>query len=182
MREKGARARAIVGSFVFFWLAPGVVAGAGPFVLVGWTMQPPLFGLPGGRVLGGAAIAAGLACLLDSFARFALEGRGTPAPLAQTEMLVASGLYRFVRNPMYVCVLVVIAGQALLFGRAWLFAYAGVVLIVFHLFVRFYEEPQLRRRFGEAYVEYCQHVDRWWPRLTPWRARGAGCSARDGEG
>ena len=176
MLEKGTRARAIVGSFVFFWLAPAVVAGVGPFVLVGWAMQPPLFGLPGGRVLGGAAIAVALACLVDSFARFAVEGRGTPAPLAQTEVLVASGLYRFVRNPMYVCVLVVIAGQALLFGRAWLFAYAGVVLIVFHLFVRFYEEPQLRRRFGEGYVEYSQHVGRWRPRLTPYRGSGASAS------
>lgn len=176
MLEKGTRARAIVGSFVFFWLAPAVVAGVGPFALFGWAMQPPLFGLPGERVLGGALIATGLACLLDSFARFALEGRGTPAPLAQTEVLVASGLYRFVRNPMYVCVLVVIAGQALLFGQAWLFAYAGVVLIVFDLFVHLYEEPQLRRRFGKAYLEYCLHVGRWWPRLTPWRGPGTSAS------
>ena len=139
-------------------------------------MQPPLLGLPAGRVLGGAAIATGLACLVDSFARFAVEGRGTPAPLAQTEVLVASGLYRFVRNPMYVCVLVVIAGQALLFGQAWLFAYAGVVLIVFNLFVRFYEEPQLRRRFGAAYLDYCLHVNRWRPRLTPWRGSGTSAS------
>ena len=125
--------------------------------------------------MGGAAIATGLACLLESFARFTVVGRGTPAPLAQTEVLVVSGLYRFVRNPMYVCVLVVIAGQALLFGQPWLFAYAGVVLIVFHLFVRFYEEPQLRRRFGKAYVDYCLHVGRWRPRLRPWR--GSGTSA-----
>ena len=83
------RTRALVGSFVFFWVAPAVVAGVGPFALVGWTMQPPLLGLPGERVVGVAAVAAGLACLLDCFARFALEGRGTPAPVAQTEVLVA---------------------------------------------------------------------------------------------
>ena len=87
---------------------------------------------------------------------------------------VASGLYRFVRNPMYVCVLVIVAGQALLLGQAWLFAYAGVVLAAFHVFVRVYEEPQLRQRFGGSYKTYCLHVGRWWPRLTPWRAAGTG--------
>ena len=132
MFVKGTRTRALVGSFVFFWVAPAVVAGVGPFALVGWTMQPPLLGLPGERVVGVAAGAAGLACLLDCFA---LEGRGTPAPVAQTEVLVASGLYRFVRNPMYVSVLIIVSGQALLFGQARLFAYAGVMLVAFHLFV-----------------------------------------------
>ena len=166
---KGTRARAIVGSFVFFWAAPGLVAGVGPFVLVGWTMQPPLLGLPGGRMAGAAAVAAGLACLLDCFARFALEGRGTPGPVAQTEVLVASGLYRFVRNPMYISVLLIVSGQALLFGQAPLFAYAGVLLVAFHLFVLLHEEPSLRRRFGESYGTYRLHVGRWRPRLTPWR-------------
>ena len=86
---------------------------------------PPRLALPGERVVG---VAAGLACLLDCFARFALEGRGTPAPVAQTAVLVASGLYRFVRNPMYVSVLIIVSGQALLLGQARLFAYAGVML------------------------------------------------------
>ena len=176
MLVKGTRTRAIAGSFVFFLVAPAVVAGVVPFALVGWTMQPPLLGLPGGRVVGVAAVAAGLGCLLDCFARFALEGRGTPGPVAQTEVLVASGLYRFVRNPMYVCVLIIVSGQALLFGQAWLFAYAGVLLVAFHLFVRFYEEPQLRRRFGESYETYYLHVGRWWPRLTPWRGSGTSAS------
>ena len=83
--------------------------------------------------------------------------------------LVASGLYRFVRNPMYVCVVTIVAGQALLFGQASLFAYAGLLLLAFHLQVRLYEEPQLRRRFKESYETYCLHVRRWRPRLTPWR-------------
>ena len=166
---KATRARAIVGSFVFFWIAPGVVAGVGPFALSGWAIQPALFGLPGVRVVGAAAIMAGLACLLDCFARFALEGRGTPAPVAQTEVLVASGLYRFVRNPMYVCVLTIIAGQALLLGQTSLLVYTGAVAVAFHLNVRFYEEPTLRRRFGASYESYCRHVGRWRPRLTPWR-------------
>ena len=107
-------------------------------------------------------VAAGLACLLDCFARFALEGRGTPVP-------VASGPYRFVQNPMYISVLTMILGQPLLLGQARLFAYAGVMLVAFHLNVLFYEEPTLRRRFGASYESYCLHVGRWWPRLTPWR-------------
>ena len=112
---------------------------------------------------------SGLAGLLDCFARFALEGRGTPSPVEQTETLVVSGLYRFVRNPMYVCVLAIVSGQALLFGKAWLLLYAGVLLIAFHLFVTFYEEPNLRRRFGTPYETYCLHVSRWRPRLRSWR-------------
>ena len=169
---KRTRTRAIVGSFVFFWVAPAVVAGVVPFALVGWSMQPPLLGLPGERVAAAAAVVAGLACLLDCFARFALEGRGTPAPVAQTEVLVATGLYRFVRNPMYISMLIIISGQSLLFGQARLLAYAGVILAVFHLNVLLYEEPQLRRRFGGSYKTYCLHVGRWWPRLTPWRGSG----------
>ena len=172
----GTRTRAIVGSFVFFWLGPGVVAGVGPFALIGRTMQPPLLGLPGGRVVGVAAIAAGLACLLDCFARFALKGRGTPAPVVQTEVLVASGLYRFVRNPMYISVLIIVSGQALLFGQVRLLAYAGVLLVAFHLFVLFYEEPTLSRRFEGSYETYCLHVGRWWPRLTPWHGPGTPAS------
>lgn len=169
MLEKGTRARAILGSFVFFLVAPGVVAGIVPYGLVGWTLHPPLLGMPGERLVGLGAVAVGLACLLDCFARFALEGRGTPGPVEQTEVLVASGLYRFVRNPMYVCVVTVVLGQALLLGQASLLAYAGVLLVVFHLFVRLYEEPTLRRRFGTSYESYCLHVRRWWPRPTPWR-------------
>ena len=69
-------------------------------------------------------------------------------------MLVASGLYRFLRNPMYVSLLIIVSGQALLFGQARLFAYAGAILVAFHLFVRFYEERILRRRFGGSYETY----------------------------
>lgn len=173
MSLKRTPARAIVGAFVFFWMAPAVVAGVVPFALLGWTMQPPLLGLPGERAVGVAAVAAGVAGLLDCFARFVIEGRGTPAPVAQTEVLVASGLYRFVRNPMYVSVLIVISGQALLLGQARLFVYAAVMLVAFHLNVILYEEPTLGRRFGESYKTYYRHVGRWWPRLMPWRGPGA---------
>lgn len=172
MFEKGTRTRAVLGSFVFFLIAPAVVAGAVPFMLFGWSMQAPLLGQAGERLLGVVAIGAGLACLLDCFARFAVEGRGTPGPVEQTEVLIASGLYRFVRNPMYVCVLVIVSGQALLFGEAGLLLYAGLLLVAFHLFVVLYEEPSLGRRFGGSYGTYCLNVRRWVPRLTPWRGPG----------
>ena len=96
--------------------------------------------------------------------------------MAQTEVLVASGLYRFVRNPMYVSLLIIVSGQALLFGQARLFACAGVMLVAFHLFVLFYEESTLRRKFGGSYETYYLHVGRCWPCLTPWRGSGTSAS------
>lgn len=137
-------------------------------MLFGWRITQPVFGLIDTRIVGVIAILIGLACLLECFGRFAFEGRGTPAPVAQTEILVVSGLYRFVRNPMYVAVLTIVLGEGLLFGNTLLFAYAIALWIVFHLFVKFYEEPQLVRRFGASYETYRQDVPRWWPRLTPW--------------
>jgi protein-S-isoprenylcysteine O-methyltransferase Ste14 len=130
---------------------------------------PPFLGLQAVRWLGGALLLAGLAVLVDCFRRFALEGRGTPAPVAPTETLVVSGPYRHVRNPMYVAVLAVIAGQALLFGSVPLLVYTAVVWAAFHLFVLTYEEPTLRRRHGDSYRLYQRAVGRWWPRLTPWK-------------
>ena len=126
MFEKGTTERVVLGSFTFFLGGPVIVAGIVPYALSSWSMQPPLFGLPGERVVGVAAVVAGLSCLLDCFARFALEGRGAPSPIDQTEVLVVSGFYRFVRNPMYVCVVTIVAGQALILGQALLFAYAVI--------------------------------------------------------
>ena len=125
------------------------------------------------RIVGGLLIAAGLPVLLDSFARFALEGLGTPLPAAPPERLVATGLYRYVRNPMYVAVVSLILGQALLFGSVTLLEYCFVVWLLFHIFVLAYEEPNLRGRFGDDYKHFCANVPRWIPRLTPWRGEQA---------
>ena len=170
MLEKGRRARAVAGSIVFFFIAPFVVAGVVPYLLVGWQFKDLYLGFGALRFVGGAVILTGLACVLECFGRFALEGRGTPAPVLQTDILIASGLYRFVRNPMYIAVLMIVLGQALFFGQILLLGYAVLVWVVFHAFVRIYEEPQLRRRFGTSYETYCLHVSRWWPRSTPWKA------------
>jgi protein-S-isoprenylcysteine O-methyltransferase Ste14 len=110
-----------------------------------------------------------LPALVDSFARFVLEGLGTPAPLAPAKKLVVTGFYRFVRNPMYVSLLAIILGQALLFGEARLIVLAGLAWLASHIFVVKFEEPRLEREFGAQYAVYKNNVPRWIPRLTPWR-------------
>lgn len=158
----------MLGSFAFFWIAPGIVGGWVPYVLSQWRIQPPLLGVPAERLVGGVVVVVAVAGLVDCFGRFALKGRGTPAPIAPPQNLVVSGLYCHVRNPMYVAVLSVIVGQALLLGSVVLVEYAGVVWLLFHVFVLGYEEPTLRRQFGSSYDAYRANVRRWWPRVKPW--------------
>lgn len=121
------------------------------------------------RVLGTLFIVAGFSVLLDSFARFALQGVGTPAPIFPTQRLVVSGWFRYVRNPMYVAVLLLILGQGFLFGSMQVLEYGIAVWVGFYLFVLIYEEPALRKSYGRKYEEYCANVPRWIPRLRPWR-------------
>jgi protein-S-isoprenylcysteine O-methyltransferase Ste14 len=155
----------VIGSLVFFCIAPGTVAGWFPYLISRWRLEPAFLGIEAIRYIGGALAAAGLTCLVACFARFALEGRGTPAPVAPTETLVISGLYRYVRNPMYVAVVAIVVGQALIFSSLSLLIYAAVVWTSFHLFVLLYEEPALRRRYGHAYDAYQSRVPRWLPRF-----------------
>lgn len=162
---------AIFGSFVFLSLAPGVVMGWVPWRISHWQMQPPLLGFSGFRMIGTLLILVGAPMLLDSFARFAIQGLGTPAPVLPTEHLVVSGLYRYVRNPMYAGGTALVLGQGLLLGDIRLLSYGLLVWAVSHLFVRGYEEPTLRRTFGEEYSEFCGNVPRWIPRLTPWKSQ-----------
>ena len=157
---------AALGSTLFFLLAPGVVAGVIPWWLTRWVVLPAPLAL---RFLGVVLLAAGVPVLVSAFVRFARDGLGTPAPVAPTERLVVSGAYRYVRNPMYLGVLSAIVGQALLLGQTQLFGYAGLIALAFVLFVRFYEEPALRRQFGAEYEAYCRAVPGWWPRLRPWQ-------------
>jgi len=159
------RVQAAIGSTLFFFLAPGTVAGFIPWLITRWALPQSNTLTVAGAILTPAA----LAMLIECFARFALKGLGTPAPIAPTKHLVVSGLYRFVRNPMYVAVLGLVLGQTLLFQSAALLAYAIVLWLGFHTFVFFYEEPTLRRTFGDEYEAYCKAVPRWLPRLTPWR-------------
>lgn len=163
------RPAAILGSLVFLVIAPGFVAGAVPWWIAGWRFQPPFFHFVLFRFLGVALMFAGVPLVLDSFARFAIQGLGTPAPVLPTKNLVVSGLYRFVRNPMYVGVTAVILGQALLFGSVRLLIYGAIVWLGFHIFVMVYEEPTLRITFGDEYKSFCDNVPRWIPRTSAWR-------------
>jgi protein-S-isoprenylcysteine O-methyltransferase Ste14 len=166
------RAFAILGTAAFLVLAPGTVAGLVPWWISRWRLRPPFLGFTPFRAIGVLLMAAGLAVLLESFTRFALQGVGTPAPVFPTRHLVVQGAYRYVRNPMYVAVTSLILGQALLLGDVHLLVYAILPWLVAHLFVVAYEEPTLRRTFGAAYETYCAQVPRWVPRFSPWRNAG----------
>jgi protein-S-isoprenylcysteine O-methyltransferase Ste14 len=159
----------ILGSAVFLVIAPGFVAGFVPRWISRWQIEAPFFGIPLFRLAGGILIVLGVVGLLDSFVRFAVQGVGTPAPVFPTRHLVVTGLYRYVRNPMYVAVVSTILGQALILGNVALLEYTGLVWLAFHLFVLLYEEPVLRASFGPEYQAFCAEVPRWMPRFTPWK-------------
>jgi protein-S-isoprenylcysteine O-methyltransferase Ste14 len=132
------RARAAAGSLVFLLIAPGVAAGLIPWLLTGWDSTDPPLAL---QIAGIALIAAGAAVLVSAFARFVIEGIGTPAPVAPPEHLVVGGFYR----------------------------YAAAFMAAVAAFVYGYEQPTLTKRFGAEYDEYRRNVPAWWPRLRPWR-------------
>jgi protein-S-isoprenylcysteine O-methyltransferase Ste14 len=161
------RVSALLGSAIFLVIAPGTLAIYGPWAITRWRFAPPLLGVSSLRILGALMIVGGLPILLDSFIRFALQGLGTPAPIAPPQHLVVTGLYRWVRNPMYVAVALLIFGQGLLFCSIPLLEYGLLVWLAFFAFVVLYEEPALSRKFGREYEEFCRHVPRWIPRLKP---------------
>jgi protein-S-isoprenylcysteine O-methyltransferase Ste14 len=165
------RSAAAVGSAVFFVVAPGVVAGLVPWLISGWQVSGPRSGFAIIRMTTGAALLiVAVVVLARAFARFVVEGGGTPAPVAPTERLVVGGDYRFVRNPMYLAVVTAVLGQAMIFGSLALLGYALAVWAIFAAFVRWYEEPLLLERYGDQYQIYRQAVRAWVPRLHPWHA------------
>jgi protein-S-isoprenylcysteine O-methyltransferase Ste14 len=165
------RIAAIVGSAIFLVIAPGIVAGYVPWRICRWHVEAPLLGTSSLLVVGVLLIAAGLPVLLDSFTRFALNGLGTPAPILPTRHLVVTGLYRYVRNPMYIAVVSLVLGQGLFFGSVLVLEYGIAVWVAFCLFVLIYEEPTLRKSYGPEYEEFCANVPRWIPHLRAWRSK-----------
>ncbi len=165
--SKRVRVRAWVGTIVFLFLAPGIVAGLIPGLIHGYRMPDWGGWLVPVAVVAGLLILSGVVVLLDAFVRFA-RADGTPAPPAPTAHLVVVGPYRFVRNPMYVAVAAIILGQALLFGTWGVLIYLALALAAVALFVRFYEEPTLERTYGDEYRTYRANVRAWIPRLRPW--------------
>lgn len=164
------KAWAAAGSVLFFILAPGSVAGVVPWWLTRWQFGSRSAAWLPVQITGALLLISGVAVLLDAFTRFVREGAGTPAPVAPTRRLVVGGLYRHVRNPMYLAVLATILGQALLLLRPVLFGYAGLVALAVLSFVHWYEEPALRRRYTTQYDAYTRAVPAWWPRWHGWRA------------
>jgi protein-S-isoprenylcysteine O-methyltransferase Ste14 len=161
---------AAFGSAVFLVIAPGFVAGLAPWWISHWRVEPPFLGMALFRVCGAMLTTLGVIGLVDSFIRFTLQGLGTPAPVFPTRHLVVTGLYRYVRNPMYVAVVSTILGQGLFLGNVRLLEYGGLVWLLFHGFVLIYEEPTLRASFGSEYESFCAAVPRWIPRTTAWRS------------
>ncbi len=163
------RTSAAVASGLFFLIAPGTIAGYFPWSITRWHIGPTSSWSFPLRACGALLLLAGVAVLAESFVRFVAKGLGTPAPPLPTRHLVVSGLYRYVRNPMYIAVAATIFGQAMIFGSRSLFGYGAFVCVCFHVFVLAYEEPSLHARFGAQYEEFCAAVPRWIPRLTPWQ-------------
>jgi protein-S-isoprenylcysteine O-methyltransferase Ste14 len=162
------RSAAILGSALFFLVAPCLLGGLVPWWITAWEFRPAFLAIELSRYLGVVLILAGVPGIVDSFARFAVLGLGTPAPIAPTQNLVVTGLYRHVRNPMYVSVLAIILGQALLFADARLLWYGAAFWLACHVFVIAHEEPTLEQTFGAEYERYRANVPRWLPRLRPW--------------
>jgi protein-S-isoprenylcysteine O-methyltransferase Ste14 len=159
------RAISLLKTAVFFVLVPGTVAGYVPYRMLArrrlWTIPP----LGAQAALGALLVTLGIAGLLWCGWHFAVSGRGTPAPFDAPRRLVVQGLYRFVRNPMYVSVATILLGESLLFSSRALLGYLLACWLFIHLFVMLYEEPTLREKFGDGYTEYCRQVPRWIPRF-----------------
>ncbi len=152
----------LLKTLLFTILVPGFVALRVPYLLLGQTYSPTR----GPRAWAGVlCIILGASIYFRCAWEFAVHGLGTPAPIAPTKFLVVSGLHRYVRNPMYLGVLLVILGQAVLFHAPQVAEYGALCILLAHLFVLYYEEPTLRKQFGDSYEEYRRSVPRWIPRL-----------------
>ncbi len=149
-------------SLLFFILAPGTVAGLIPLLLLRTGSQLETGFL---SYLAFPLWLIGFAMLVWCFWDFVQKGKGTPAPIEPPKELVVSGLYNHIRNPMYVGIALILIGHFLWFGFWNLLFYAAVVVIALHSFVTFYEEPNLRQRFGASHENYLKRVPRWIPRI-----------------
>ena len=143
--------------FTVIGVIPWLLTRVGPRLPMGFWHWPGI-----------VPLAIGAVALLWCNWAFVVRGRGTAAPYDPPRTLVVQGLYRHVRNPMYVSGVLIVLGMALWTGATSLFGYSLALALSYHLFVRYYEEPHLRRVFGQSYEEYCAGVRRWWPRVTPW--------------
>lgn len=155
----------IFKTLIFTILVPGTMTILIPhWLLAAETLQPASVL----RCFGLIPLAIGVAIYLWCAWDFATFGRGTPVVFDPPKNLVVRGLYRFVRNPMYVGILSILFGEAALFASSRLTVYAAIMALVFHTFVVFYEEPALRKQFGESYRSYFAKTPRWFPKARAW--------------
>ena len=160
---------AALGSLLFFVIAPGTIVGLVPWSITDWQLRPAFFGFEALRLAGAALVLLGLILLVESFARFVWKGFGTPAPIAPPTKLVMTGFYRRVRNPIYVGLVTIVFGEALILGDDRLVVYAAILWLFFHFWVLVIEEPTLERSFGDEFANFKANVPRWLPRLgTSW--------------
>jgi protein-S-isoprenylcysteine O-methyltransferase Ste14 len=160
----------LLKTLLFTIVAPGAVTILVPFLLLPANPWPPLSSAGLIQLFGLIPMTIGATIYFRCAWDFTFTGKGTPAPIDPPKELVAKGLYQYVRNPMYVGVLLILLGEAWFFGSSSLLGYAAIVFVCFHLFVLLYEEPALKRRFGESYRRYCGTTPRWIP--SPRGARG----------
>lgn len=153
-------------TLIFTVLVPGTLAVWAPLLLVSSPGARGSVALGSFRHVGLAAMLIGASIYFWCAWDFTFSGKGTPAPIDPPRELVVRGLYKYVRNPMYIGVLSLVIGQAVWFESRVLVGYAALVYLLFFAFVVFYEEPVLRQKFGESYERYCKTVPRWLPRIT----------------
>ena len=151
-----------IKSLLFLILVAGLGAGYIPFALLPRDPQVEtgLF-----AYLAFPLWLLGTVTILWCFSDFTFKGHGTPNPIDPPKELVATGLYHYVRNPIYLGVLTIIIGHFLWFKTIWMLDYAVVVFLAFHLFIIFYEEPTLKRKFGATYESYYKSIPRWVPKI-----------------
>lgn len=155
----------LLKTVLFSLLAPGTIVGVIPHLLARRDGQSRPIDSRVARLVGGASVVSGILLYLHTAWRFAAEGMGTPSPYDEPKELVTGGVYAYVRNPMYLGLLLCIGGQALLYRSVLVLWYGLVLWLATHLRVIGYEEPHLAEKHGEVYEQYCERVPRWLPRL-----------------
>lgn len=142
---------------------PGTLTTLVPYLILRSSSESFSFDLSGFRYVGIIPILFGALIYFWCAWDFTFVGMGTPAPFDAPKKVVATGVYQFVRNPMYVACVSVLIGEAIFFESAALLIYAFVLFLIFHIWILIYEEPTLRENFGPSYEEYCREVSRWLP-------------------
>ena len=159
----------IIKTLVFTLLLPGVFLVLVPYFLLSWSGDGFTVDIGSFRYFGVLPVLLGVLIYIQCAWSFISLGKGTPAPVDPPKELVVKGLYKHVRNPMYLGVLFLLIGEVIFFGSLLLILYTVLVFLCFHLFVVVYEESHLRASFGGTYSRYCNSVPRWIPR---WRKTG----------